>query len=39
VILDLEQHGAVHNVQMLKQSNQRGSWFSHKTLEGWCKGK
>jgi hypothetical protein len=30
---------AVHHVQMLKQSNQRGSWFSHKTLEGWCKGK
>jgi len=29
----------VHQVQMLKQSNQRGSWFSHKTLDGWCKGK
>ena len=31
---------AVHGVQMPKQSNARGSWFSHKTAEGsWCKGK
>lgn len=30
---------AVHKVQMLKQANQRGSWWSHKTLDGWCKGK
>jgi hypothetical protein len=31
---------AVHQVAMGKQSNARGSWFSHKTAEGsWCKGK
>lgn len=31
---------AVHGVQMSKQSNQRGSWYSHKTTEGsWCKGR
>lgn len=30
---------AMHSVQMGKQSNARGSWFSHKTVDGWCKGK
>jgi hypothetical protein len=31
---------AAHNVPMSKQSNQRGSWYSHKTDVGsWCKGK
>ena len=31
---------AVHSMQMGRQSNARGSWFSHKTAEGsWCKGK
>jgi hypothetical protein len=29
----------VHGVQMTRQSNQRGTWYSHKTTEGWCKGK
>jgi len=31
---------AVHQVAMGKQSNQRGSWWSHKAQDGsWCKGK
>lgn len=30
----------VHGAQMTKQTNQRGSWWSHKTADGaWCKGK
>lgn len=30
----------VHNVQMRRQSNQRGSWWSHKGDDGsWCKGR
>jgi hypothetical protein len=29
----------IHNVQMSRQSNERGSWFSHKTADGWCRGK
>jgi hypothetical protein len=30
----------VHGVQMMKQTNQRGSWWSHKAADGaWCKGK
>jgi hypothetical protein len=28
-----------HAVQMSRQSNARGSWFSHKTADGWCRGK
>jgi hypothetical protein len=24
---------------MAKQSNASGSWYSHKTLDGWCNGK
>jgi hypothetical protein len=31
---------AVHSVAMSKQSNQRGSWWSHKAQDGsWCKGR
>jgi hypothetical protein len=30
----------VHSVHMTKQTNQRGSWWSHKAHDGaWCKGK
>jgi len=29
----------VHQVPMTKQSNAKGSWWSHKTPEGWCKGR
>lgn len=35
---------AIHQVPMTKQSNDRGSWWSHKAVndqgeEIWCKGK
>jgi hypothetical protein len=30
---------SIHQVQMTHQKNARGSWWSHKTGEGWCKGK
>jgi hypothetical protein len=31
---------ALHSTQMRKQSNQRGSWWSHKADDGsWCKGR
>jgi hypothetical protein len=30
---------AVHNVQMKRQSNDRGSWWSHKVGDTWCRGK
>jgi hypothetical protein len=29
----------IHNVTMEKRSNDKGSWFSHKAGEEWCKGK
>ena len=30
----------LHGVEMTKQRNQRGSWWSHKLPDGgWCKGK
>jgi hypothetical protein len=30
----------IHQVQMKRYSNAKGSWFSHKTPEGiWCNGK
>jgi hypothetical protein len=29
----------IHNTQMARQSNERGSWWSHKTADGWCRGK
>lgn len=29
----------IHQVQMTHQKNAKGSWWSHKTEEGWCKGK
>jgi hypothetical protein len=29
----------VHGVQMKHQTNQRGSWFSHKVGDTWCRGK
>jgi hypothetical protein len=28
-----------HSVQMTRHSNDRGSWWSHKAAEGWCRGK
>ena len=30
---------AIHQVQMTHQKNARGAWWSHKTEEGWCKGR
>jgi hypothetical protein len=30
---------AIHGVPMKQQSNERGAWWSHKTAEGWCRGK
>lgn len=30
---------ALHQVQMKEQSNDRGRWFSHRTDDGWCRGK
>jgi hypothetical protein len=29
----------IHQVQMTHQKNARGSWWSHQTEEGWCKGR
>lgn len=29
----------LHGSAMARQSNGSGSWFSHKTPEGWCNGK
>jgi hypothetical protein len=30
----------IHQIQMKRYSNAKGSWFSHKTPEGtWCNGK
>ena len=28
-----------HGVQMKRQHNERGTWWSHKTTAGWCRGK
>lgn len=34
-----EDYCAIHGTGMVKQSNDRGRWYSHKTPEGtWCKG-
>lgn len=30
---------SIHGVAMVQQENSRGNWYSHKTIEGWCKGK
>ena len=30
---------ARHDVEMPLQTNEHGSWRSHKTADGWCKGK
>jgi hypothetical protein len=30
---------STHGVQMKRQHNEHGSWWSHKTTDGWCKGK
>jgi hypothetical protein len=30
---------SIHQVQMKPQKNARGAWWSHKTEEGWCKGR
>lgn len=30
---------SIHQVQMRHQKNARGSWWSHKAEDGWCKGK
>ena len=32
-------HCALHGVPMTQQSNARGTWWSHKHGDGWCKGK
>jgi hypothetical protein len=29
----------VHHVQMKQHSNTKGSWWSHKTAGGWCRGQ
>jgi hypothetical protein len=29
----------VHRCQMPQHHNAKGSWWSHKTAEGWCHGK
>lgn len=29
----------IHHTQMKFQKNARGAWWSHKSAEGWCKGK
>jgi hypothetical protein len=28
-----------HGVQMKLRNGEHGSWWSHKTPQGWCKGK
>jgi hypothetical protein len=28
-----------HGVQMKLRNGEHGSWYSHKTDQGWCKGK
>jgi len=28
-----------HGVQMKLHNGEHGSWWSHKTADGWCKGK
>jgi hypothetical protein len=28
-----------HGVQMKLRNGEHGAWWSHKTLQGWCKGK
>jgi hypothetical protein len=30
---------SIHGTAMGKQSNAKGSWYSHKTMDGWCNGK
>ena len=30
---------ALHGVQMRQQHNKRGSWWSHRVADGYCKGK
>jgi hypothetical protein len=30
---------STHGVQMTQHHNKKGSWWSHKTAEGWCHGK
>jgi hypothetical protein len=29
----------IHQVQMTRQANARGSWGSHPSGDGWCRGK
>jgi hypothetical protein len=29
----------IHHVPMKQQTNTKGTWYSHKTLNGWCKGR
>ena len=29
----------IHGIDMVKQVNRRGSWWSHRTADGWCKGR
>ncbi|HEY7491478.1 MAG TPA: hypothetical protein VIH59_10275 [Candidatus Tectomicrobia bacterium] len=30
---------AKHSVQMTQHHNAKGTWWSHKTADGWCRGK
>lgn len=30
---------STHGVQMAQHHNKKGAWWSHKTAEGWCRGK
>ncbi len=36
---DAAQMCPIHNAPMTRQSNERGSWFSHRVDGKWCKGK
>jgi hypothetical protein len=37
---DREDWCPIHHKPLVKQSNERGSWFSHQVPgEGWCRGK
>lgn len=29
----------VHQAAMTRQTNERGAWYSHRTSDGWCKGR
>jgi hypothetical protein len=37
---DKEKEGwcSIHQCQMTQHHNAKGSWWSHKTTDGWCHG-